>query len=135
MSTDGIYDVKTGNLFWRNHNVSDSLCNRLVGWNKLWRVNVPHRVKVFLWRFCRNDIPVRNGLRHKRVPVTIMCLMCNVDVEHLAHVFFDCNFAKNCGQVVGFSFDMSQVPSTPEWLFNKLGLLNQAQSIELATVL
>lgn len=105
------------------------------GWNKLWRLNIPHKMKIFLWRFCRNNIPVRNRLRHKGVSVTILCPMCNVDVEHLLHVFFDCTFAKCCWQAAGLSYDMSQVFSAPEWLLGKLEVLTQSENIKVATVL
>ena len=135
MSTDGLYNVKTGYHFWHNRHVGNSLCTRSGGWNKLWRLTVPHKLKVFLWRFCRNNIPVRHRLRSKGVLVTIQCPMCSIDVEHLLHVFFDCPFAKSCWQAVGFSLDMSQVYSAPEWLLSKLDTSNQAESVKLTTVL
>lgn len=48
MSNDEIYSVKTGYHFWHNHNVSESLCTVYGGWNKLWRLSLPHKMKIFL---------------------------------------------------------------------------------------
>lgn len=135
MSNDGNYTVKTGYHFWHNRNVGDSICTQSGGWKKIWRLNVPHKLKVFLWRFCRNNLPVRNRLRHKGIHITIMCPFCNADVEHSIHLFFDCDFAKQCWHAAGLCFDMSQVYSAPDWLIHKLDTANQEESIMVASVL
>lgn len=57
---------------------------------------IPHKIKVLMWRLCRNNVPVRNLLRGKGVRVPISCVMCIGDVEHLMHLFLDCGFAKAC---------------------------------------
>ena len=49
--------------------------------------------------------------------------MCNEDVEHKLHVFFDCPFATSCWHYVGVNYDMSRVKFAPEWLLQKLILL------------
>lgn len=121
--------------FWHNRNVDDSFCPRSGGWNRLWRMNVPHKLKVLLWRFCRNNLPIRNQLRFRGIPITIMCLLCAVDVEHLLHVFFDCTFAKACWQAAGLGFDMSQVSSPSEWLLNILETSNHDENMKIAIVL
>lgn len=79
------------------------------GWSKLWRLDIPHKLKVFLWRFCRNNVPVRRRLSTKGVSLPIICPMCNEDVEHKLHVFFYCPFAASCWHYVGVNYDMSRV--------------------------
>lgn len=93
------YSVKSSYHCWHSANVS--YCNISVsdGWNKIWRLNIPRKVKIFQRRFCSNNIPVRNVLRGKGVTLPIVCPMCETDVEHLLHVFFDCNFAFACCRV------------------------------------
>lgn len=54
------------------------------------------KLRFFLWRLCRNNIPVRNLLRGKGVRTTIMCPMCGSDIEHLLHVFFYYEYAQRC---------------------------------------
>lgn len=78
-------------------------------------------MKIFVWRFCSNIIPVRKRLRTKGVSLPISCPMCNVDIEHLIHFFYDCRFAKHCWNHVGLSYDWNSVESVPDWLLNKLG--------------
>lgn len=56
-SNSGIYTAKSGYHFWysRNSVLLDTADSE--GWKRLWRVKLPHKVKVFLWRFCNNTIP------------------------------------------------------------------------------
>ncbi|XP_074352125.1 uncharacterized protein LOC141691290 [Apium graveolens] len=42
------------------------------------------------------------------------------DIEHLAHLFFDCRFAQECWKIVGLEYDTRDVEYVSEWLINKL---------------
>ena len=55
-------------------------------WRKLWRLNMPPKVCMFLWRACLNILPTRENLNKRRVQVDPMCGMCcqkPKSVEHL----------------------------------------------------
>lgn len=119
-TNDGRYTAKSGYHFWYNRNFDMSNEIESKGWNRLWKLQIPHKTKLILWHFCRNNIPVRNLLRGKGVQTTIICPMCNTDVEHLLHVFFDCDYAKRCWVKSGLSYDMGEVYSGPTWLLEKL---------------
>lgn len=73
---DGHYTVRSGYQHWHKNHVGDGEVQQSEGWNKILRVKVPHRIKIFLWRFCRNNIAVRVLLRGRGVPVPIGCDMC-----------------------------------------------------------
>ncbi|KAL8111232.1 hypothetical protein AgCh_019083 [Apium graveolens] len=119
-SSDGKYTVKTGYQWWHKNHVGELGLQQSKGWSNIWRLNVPHKIKIFLWRFCRNNVPVRNLLRHRGARVPIGCNMCVEDIEHLAHLFFDCHFARACWQIAGLEYEMGDVENVPEWLLNKL---------------
>lgn len=93
------------------------------------------QIKVFLWRFCHNNLPIRVRLESKGVVLPILCPMCSTDIEHLLRVFFDCSFAKSCWQSVGLSYNMMQVTSAPDWLLNKLDMAKQEEIPNICTVL
>lgn len=120
-TTDGRYSVKSGyhHCYNEHHNMLNEIPAK--GWNRLWNLNIPPKTKFFLWRLCRNNIPVRYLIRGKGVITTIVCPMCNLDVEHLLHIFFDCVFARKCWLKSGITSDMETVESAPEWLIEKLG--------------
>lgn len=83
-------------------------------------MEIPHKLKNFLWRFYNNNILVRILLRGKGVQTPIVCPMCNRDVEHVLHLFFDCEFARRCWQYVNLIFDMQEVEFATDWLLDKL---------------
>lgn len=92
-TSNGQYSVKSGYHQWHESNVSSSNVTPSNGGGKIWRISIPNKVKVFLWHFFRNNVPVRKRLRSKGVSLTILCPMCEKDVEHLLHKFFHCPFA------------------------------------------
>lgn len=134
-SCDGFYSVKSGYQLWHYQFVGNANVIQSKGWSRIWRLQVPHKVKIFIWRFCRNNVPVRNRLKSKAVSVPILCPMCNSDVEHLLHIFFDCPFASNCWQVVGSQYDMLVVDSAPSWLLNKMESASLDEMHKVCTVL
>lgn len=44
---------------------------------------------------------------------TIICPMCERDIEHLVHLFFDCSFAKECWCNSGLSYDLQLEEDVP----------------------
>lgn len=75
-TTDDRYTVKSGYHHWYNKHYN--LYNDITAkrWNRLWKLNIPHKTKFFFWSMCKNNIPVRNLLRGKGVHTTIVCPMC-----------------------------------------------------------
>lgn len=61
--------------------------------------------------------------------------MCNLGIEHLLHVFFDCQFARDCWQYAGRSYDMQDVEYGPDWLVQKLSSVGDDESILIAKAL
>lgn len=118
-SNFGKYTVRSGYHQWCQSQTGTVRVQQSKAWSKIWNLQVSHKVKVLLWRFCRNTIPVRNLLRGRGVPAPIGCTMRVGEVEHLLHLFFDCSFAKECWQNVGLSFDMWDAKNAPEWLLHK----------------
>lgn len=64
-SLDGIYSAKSGYRFWQQQYSDYKKLEVSKGWSKIWKIQVPQKVKIFLWRVCRNNVPVRNLLRGK----------------------------------------------------------------------
>lgn len=66
-SSNGKYTVKMGYQQWHKNHIGEIGLQQSKGWSNIWRLSVPHKIKLFLWRFCRNNVPVRNLLRHRGV--------------------------------------------------------------------
>lgn len=76
---------------------------------------------------------VRNALRSKGV--AIVCPMCDTDIEHVLHVFFDYKFAQQCSRLVDFDCYMWDVEDASVWLLDKLCSSSHNEIIKIATIL
>ncbi|KAG5062775.1 hypothetical protein JHK85_003958 [Glycine max] len=65
-------------------------------WKLLWNIDVSPRVKLFLWRLCRNMLPSWVKLRTRGVSCPITCSLCNIDVETTSHIFASCHVNAGC---------------------------------------
>ncbi|KAL0326613.1 UNVERIFIED_CONTAM: putative mitochondrial protein [Sesamum angustifolium] len=63
-------------------------------WQFIWSTKVPNKIKVFLWRLCREAIPTTSNLLRRRCVVEQACLTCGVDTETTKHVFLECSYAR-----------------------------------------
>ena len=39
-------------------------------WKKIWSINVPNKIKNFLWQACHEALPTKKNLCHQRVYIT-----------------------------------------------------------------
>lgn len=134
-STDGLYNVKTGYKVWHNQNTGNLRCIQSGGCSRLWRLSIPNKVKIFVWRLCRDKIPVSIRLRNIGVNLPITCLICITVIEHLLHLFFDCPFAKSYYQAVGLNYEMKEVVSAPQWVLNKLETAKHDEVVKICITL
>ncbi|XP_074356080.1 uncharacterized protein LOC141695759 [Apium graveolens] len=104
-------------------------------WGRLWQIQIPQKVKMFLWRVCQNYVPVHILLRGKGVNTPILCPLCGVDVEHSRHIYLECSYAEGCWNELGLGFDMSRILSCSEWLLNTLAVKSYEKLAQIATVL
>ena len=55
-------------------------------WRKIWRLNVPPKVRTFLWRACSNCLPTKENLLKRRVKGEAKCEICCQKPETASHV-------------------------------------------------
>ncbi|XP_015386698.1 uncharacterized protein LOC107177439 [Citrus sinensis] len=79
-------------------------------WRKIWSLEVPSKVKVFLWRAAQNVLPTTDNLIWKRVEVMPICSLCNQQKETVVHALVNYVFAQTC------------------WLTSSLGLIGPQPS-------
>ncbi|KAJ1413802.1 SGNH hydrolase superfamily [Sesbania bispinosa] len=83
-------------------------------WKTLWRLNIPNRVKLLLWRMMRGCLPVRTNLQRKRVSCPATCPLCDAGLENEFHIFFGCDHSIQCWQASGLWGDVERVASGSE---------------------
>ena len=77
---------------WAEHSMARE--HSLV-WNKIWSLNVPPKVRTFLWRACSNCLPTRDNLHQRRVSVEPHCEICHHKSETVSHILWECPLARN----------------------------------------
>ena len=59
-------------------------------WNAIWSMQVPQKVKMFIWRACRNAISTKHALMRRTITGDSICECCQTDVEDLLHALWTC---------------------------------------------
>lgn len=97
----GNYSVRSAYHMAMNQ-MTDTSHLRVEGdWTYLWKLNIPPRVKVFLWRASRNCLPTRTKLQCRGVQCPNLCVTCNNDLETTWHTFIMCPKASACWNCQG----------------------------------
>lgn len=94
LTKSGVYSVKTG--YWlgmlstsQSGRRGDAGANQNL-WKTVWNLNGPPKLKHFLWRACKNSLPV-NYVRYQRhIQDTATCSRCNEETETICHATLKC---------------------------------------------
>ncbi|KAI5351689.1 hypothetical protein L3X38_004580 [Prunus dulcis] len=63
-------------------------------WKKLWSLQVPNKIKFFLWRCIWGFLPTRQNLYHKKILNSPICPRCGKKVESVIHAIWACSEVK-----------------------------------------
>ena len=64
-------------------------------WRKLWSLNVPSKVQMFVWRACSNVLPTRDNLHRQKINIDPRYEFCCQHLESAAYLLWECPFALN----------------------------------------
>ncbi|CAB4299175.1 unnamed protein product [Prunus armeniaca] len=104
-TTHGGYSVHTGYEFaltlWKSGELGGKVegeCSygndRKKFWKSIWRLQVPPKIRAFVWRSCQNALAVKGNLRRRSVDVDNTCVLCGCEGESQVHIFFRCEHAR-----------------------------------------
>ncbi|XP_074303479.1 uncharacterized protein LOC141637927 [Silene latifolia] len=65
--------------------------------SKLWKLPISNKLKVFLWKFMANALPVGSEFLKRKMDWRSFYSLCDESspcVEYISHLFRDCSFAK-----------------------------------------
>lgn len=63
-------------------------------WKKIWHMQVPHTVKVFIWRACHNALTTKANLCRRQITEDPLCPTCGIMEETTGHVLRGCPAAQ-----------------------------------------
>lgn len=64
-------------------------------WSRIWKLNIPPKVRAFVWRTCSNIFPTRDNLHRKKLRIKPRCELCCQHHESIGHLLWECSFARN----------------------------------------
>lgn len=118
----GVYSVRSCYklLTHRDNDSSTSI------WRSLWKLELPNKVRNFLWQAATNVLPSAVNLVNRRVVILPICSLCNAYDETVTHALLECEFARLVGYPLLLVFLASAVLF---WLGWNLFSLNRARRI------
>ena len=58
-------------------------------WKKIWKLHWPPKLKHFLWRACKNSLPVNEICHYRHMAQSPACSRCDGGVENVCHALLD----------------------------------------------
>ncbi|CAN6698982.1 unnamed protein product [Malus baccata var. baccata] len=103
-TSNGIFSVKTGYslalklmeegaLGRKGRGAPSESKNLNLVWNNIWSLQVPNKIKSFIWRCCNNALAVRRNLKRRHMRIDNVCGVCNAVNETENHLFFRCELS------------------------------------------
>ncbi|KAL0014227.1 hypothetical protein SO802_001296 [Lithocarpus litseifolius] len=94
-SSDGEYSVKTGYKVLCEESLGDMASasgtnNGESLWSRIWKLQVPGKVKHFLWRACSDSLPTKQNLWRRKIIACPNCEACNSYPENTIHALWSC---------------------------------------------
>lgn len=101
-SKDGLYSVKIAyHIFLQK--LVDSHQHYVEGdWGMIWKLEIPLCVRNFIWRACRDCLPVLWCLQMKEVQCSATCVIWDIDLENCWHLLITCSLSRECWKNSGF---------------------------------
>ncbi|MCH82487.1 RNA-directed DNA polymerase (Reverse transcriptase), partial [Trifolium medium] len=90
----GIYTVKSAYRYAMETLVDNEEYRAPGNWLDMWKLKIPQRVKIFLWRMLMGCLPTRVRLQSKGVDCSENCPHCENNFENEWHLFIGCHKAK-----------------------------------------
>lgn len=102
MGTAGVYTVKTGYHLQKTLDTEEqphqlpiypqvSLQNNLLC--KLWKTDIPPKIKMFWWKVIHNGLPVIENLVKRGCRIYDLCPICGEKAETMDHMMLQCRVA------------------------------------------
>ena len=87
----GSYSVKSGYRFLLENSAQfQSTDHDAEYWKNVWSLEVPSKIKNFVWRASKDALPVKKNLLHRRISQDGQCEICKAGDEDCLHALFFC---------------------------------------------
>ena len=60
----------------------------------MWHLKIPAKIRIFAWRACTNALPTKLNLNKKGINTSVLCPICEQEVESTLHALVSCVSAR-----------------------------------------
>ena len=71
-------------------------------WYRIWKLQIPNIVKMFMWRLAHNSLPVRKNVSRRGVELDTKCPVCQRLDEDCGHFSLSVNMLNGVGVDLGW---------------------------------
>ena len=111
----GEYNVKNGYRRLLSSRNVISLGGTVGLWKAIWGLEVPNKVKNFIWRANVNCLPTKLALKRKQIDISEICPICNDNVEDVIHILIKCPFARRAWNLSRIGDRSGDVVTIEDW--------------------
>ena len=112
-TNNGVYTCKSGYRFLKEEAEMEATIPPLRDkhvWKAIWSMQVPQKVKMFIWRACQNAMPTKQALMRRTIIGNSICDRCQAEVEDPLHALWTCIELDTAGQINHYgSFEIPSV--------------------------
>uniref|UniRef100_A0A7N2M7C9 Reverse transcriptase zinc-binding domain-containing protein n=1 Tax=Quercus lobata TaxID=97700 RepID=A0A7N2M7C9_QUELO len=92
----GTYSVKSGYKLlceWQNEELNQPRISDIDRnfWSSIWKINVPGKIKHFIWKACSNSLPTKENLLKRKIVQDAVCQRCSNDSVDVVHSLWSCD--------------------------------------------
>ncbi|XP_068328277.1 uncharacterized protein [Pyrus communis] len=125
LSKNGTYSVKSGYRWLQGRSLArrDKRRPSVRGvpkafWKGIWKLEVPPKLRHFLWLTVHNCLPTREALHRRRSSLTSTCPICCCHDDTIEHIFLSCSWVEPIwfGGALGYKLDRVSLPSWLDWI-------------------
>ncbi|XP_019197204.1 PREDICTED: uncharacterized protein LOC109191089 [Ipomoea nil] len=129
----GEYSVKSGyRLIVGNYQGNNGIFTK---WLHLWKLKIPPKWKMFLWRAVSDILPTTTNLLIKRVDVDPQCAMCGISQEDTMHALVLCDYARNIWEKSNLTIPNIVTNVFHDWFGELLNVLDSDGMLYAAAIL
>ena len=96
-------------------------------WSTIWHMQVPSKLRMFVWRLARNSMPTIDLLKHRNMATEDKCPLCGA-ADSWRHALFMCPMSSSVWALAPEELVHHLVDRVEEhpkdWLFAMNGVLN-----------
>ncbi|KAE8783458.1 hypothetical protein D1007_43117 [Hordeum vulgare] len=107
-------------------------------WDELWRIQVPSKIKIFLWRLAQTSLPTTDVRHHRNMAPNRACAVCGAE-DSWIHSLLTCTMARcvwvlHNPELVEHMLVTAE-PDAKSWLFSMRSSVSETEMTKITVTL